>query len=87
MSEPKFAFEKKLGISEMMYGDIPFLANSIAKLLYCMKETNEKHRVDCQFFRLDFRTSYFDEQLTFPMGCLILDLKWGSKKELEEKKD
>jgi hypothetical protein len=50
-----------------------------------MQETNKKHGVQCEFFRLDFRQPYFDEQLEFPYGSLILDMKWGSKKELQEK--
>ncbi len=82
--KPDFAFEKKLGINEIMYGDISFMSNSITKLLYCMKETNDLHKVSCEFFRLDFRQPYFDEQMEFPRRSLILDLKWGSKKELEE---
>ncbi len=85
--KPKFAFEKKLGIAECMHGDIQFMCNAIAKLFYCMKETNEFHKVSCEFFRLDFRQPYFEEQIQFPIGSLILDLKWGSKKELERVKE
>lgn len=87
--KPEFAFVKELGISEILYGDIPQISNMIARLLFCMKETNQKHNVSCEFFRLDFRPQTFDEEITrkFPIGALVLDLKWGSKKELEKKND
>lgn len=84
--EPNFAFEKKLRIAECVYGDIPMLSNLISKLFICMQETNKLHKVECEFFRLDFRQAYFYEQFEFPLGSLILDLKWGSKKELEKNK-
>lgn len=58
---PEFAFGKKLGIAEFAYGDIPVLLMAIEKLLYCMKETNKNHEVECEFFRLDFRQLYFIE--------------------------
>ena len=82
---PEFAFGKKLGVSECVYGNTHQLANLIERLMFCMKETNQNHGVECEFFRLDFRQPYFDEQMQFPIGSLILDMKWGSKKELEEK--
>lgn len=81
--EPSFAFEKKLGISECVYGNIPSILNMIGKLLYCLKETNKIHGTECEFFRLDFRQLDFDEQMQFPHGAFLLDLKWGSRKELE----
>ena len=81
--EPDFAYEKKIGMAECMYGDIPFLMRLIEKLLYCMKESNKLNEKSSEFFRLDFRPTYLDEEITqiFPRGSLILDLKWGSKKE------
>lgn len=85
-NEPRFAFEKKLGVAECVYGNVPQIANLIGKLLFCIKETNEFHGVGCEFFRLDFRQPYLDETLQFPTGSLILDLKWGSKKEIDDKK-
>lgn len=81
---PEFAFGKKLGVSDCMYGDPVGLSNIIATLILCMQETNKKHGTICEFFRLDFRQPHFDEQMQFPIGALILDMKWGSKKELEE---
>jgi hypothetical protein len=85
--QPQFAFGKKLGINECLYGNIPKLSEMIARLLYCMKETNKIHNVSCEFFRLDFRQMTFEEDLLteFPYGSFVLDLKFGSKKELEEK--
>ena len=83
--EPDFAFGKKLGIAEFLYGNSHEIVNMIERLLVCMKETNQLHGVHCEFFRLDFRQSYFDEQVEFPLGYFILDMKWGSKKELKEK--
>ena len=84
--KPEFAFEKKLGIHEILYGDIPGLLNIIGKLLYCVKETNQSQGTSCEFFRLDFRPMCLDEELLmqFPSGSLVLDLKFGSKKELYE---
>lgn len=84
--QPQFAFEKKLGLAECLYGNIPAISNAIERLMVCMKETNKIHQVECEFFRLDFRQPYLDEQMQFPYGSLILDMKWGSKKELNEKK-
>jgi hypothetical protein len=83
--EPEFVFGKKLGIAECLYGDAVAISNMITRLMVCMQETNKIHGVQCEFFRLDFRTPYFDEQMQFPIGALILDIKWGSKKEFEEK--
>jgi hypothetical protein len=84
MTEPEFAFGKRLGITEHLYGDHQFLLDMIARLFVCMKQTNKNFKTECEFFRLDFRNPYFDEKMEFPLDCLILDLKWGSKKELEE---
>ena len=86
MNETDFAFGKKLGIAECVYGNHATLASMIQRLMLCMKETNKNHGVECEFFRLDFRQPYFDETMEFPIGALILDMKWGSKKELEENK-
>lgn len=84
--EPDFAFGKKLGIAECLYGNPVAISDMVARLMVCMKEINKNHGVECEFFRLDFRQTYFDEQMQFPFGSLILDMKWGSKKELEQKK-
>jgi len=83
--EPEFAFGKKLGIAECLYGNPSAISDIVGRLMVCMKETNKNHGVECEFFRLDFRQPYFDERMEFPIGALILDMKWGSKKELEEK--
>jgi hypothetical protein len=83
--QPQFAFGKKIGIAESIYGNIPELSKMIERLLYCMKETNQIHKVECEFFRLDFRQAYFDETFQFPLGFFILDMKWGSKKELKDR--
>lgn len=86
MNEPEFAFQKKLGIADHYYGDRKFYLEAFHMLIQCMKETNQMHDVQCEFFRLDFRQPYLDEEFQFPKGALILDLKWGHKKELEDKK-
>ncbi|MEK6879400.1 MAG: hypothetical protein AABY22_07330 [Nanoarchaeota archaeon] len=80
---PKFKFEKKLGIHEILYGNIPQLIDVIHKLLICMKETNQFHKHDCEFFRLDFRTMNLEEEINrkFPLGSFVLDLKWGFQEE------
>lgn len=83
--QPEFCFQKKLGVHEISYGNIKFILEIMERLLVCMKETNEAHKVECEFFRLDFRESYFSERTQFPIGSLILHMKWGSKKELQEK--
>ena len=85
--QPNFALGKKLGVAECVYGNIPDILNVIGRLLYCMKETNKLHNVQCEFFRIDFRPQCMDEQLTreFPMGALVLDMKWGSRKEFSDK--
>lgn len=84
-NEPEFAFGKKLGINDCLYGDPIAISNMIDRLMICMQETNKQHGVQCEFFRLDFRQPYFDERMQFPICSLILDMKWGSKKELEKK--
>lgn len=78
--EPDFAFEKKLGIAECLYGNPVAICDIIARLMVCMQETNKKYGVQCEFFRLDFRQPHFDEQMEFPYGSLILHIKWGSKR-------
>ena len=85
--ELPFAFEKKIGISECVYGNLHIISDAIRRLMLCAQETNKLHNVECEFFRLDFRQSYVDEQLEFPFGSLILHMKWGSKKELECKNE
>jgi len=85
--ELEFAFGKQVGIAECMLGNISCMQDILGRLMVCMQETNKNHDVSCEFFRLDFRQPYFDEQLIFPIGSLILDMKWGSKKELEEKNE
>jgi hypothetical protein len=84
--EIDFVFVKKLAIAECLYGNPIAISNMISRLMFCMKETNENHKVQCEFFRLDFRQPYFDEKMQFPMGSLILEMKWGDKKELESMK-
>ena len=86
MNEPQFAFEKKIAVNEICLDNVNSLLIAIERLLVCMKETNQNHGVSCEFFRLDFRKHNFDDIFTFPLGSLILDMKWGSKKEIEEKR-
>lgn len=83
--EPEFAYEKKIGIHQQVSNDIPFLLNMIERLISCMRESNKINGVSCEFFRLDYRQPYLDEQFQFPYGYLILELKWRSRKELIEK--
>ncbi len=87
--EPDFAFGKKLGVAECVYGNISVIPDVISRLMQCMKETNKIHNVDCEFFRLDFRQPYNDEIILqeFPYGSFVLDMKWGSKKEIEKKNE
>lgn len=82
--EPNFEFGKKIAISEHFYGDIPAYLNLIGKLLVCMQETNKLNGKECEFFRIDFRQMYRDEQ--FQVGGLIFDMKWGCKEEMAEDK-
>jgi hypothetical protein len=82
--KPDFAFGKTLGVHESIYGDPIAISHIIDILLVCMKETNKHYEVECEFFRLDFRQAFLEEEKQFPAGSLILDLKWGSKKELNQ---
>jgi hypothetical protein len=84
-SDSDFAFEKKLGIPPIFHRDLPGFLKNIHRLLFCMEETNKNFNGCYEFFRLDFRPQYLDETFLFPLGSLILDLKFGSKKEMEEK--
>lgn len=79
--EPDFAFGKTLGISDCLYGNIPELCDMIKRLLWCMRECNKKNGCSSEFFRIDFRQPYFDESIRYPLGSLILDMKWGCKRE------
>ncbi len=87
MTEPDFAFGKLLGVNEQIHGDNHTLIIAIERLMCCMKETNKIHNMTCEFFRLDFRPQTLNEELCrrFPLGALVLDLKWGSKAELSKK--
>ena len=87
--EPDFAFEKSLGVADSAYGNIGALMDAFGRLLVCMQECNKINNVSSEFFRVDFRTQSLDEQVMriFPRGALVMDLKWGSKKELDEKKN
>jgi hypothetical protein len=81
MSDPEFAFEKKLGIPECAFGNNYNILRAFEKLLIYMEETNKKQGVECEFFRLDSRQPNFDEISKFPIRSIILDMKLGSKKE------
>ncbi len=89
MDKPDFAFEKKLAIADCLYGDKNYYVFIVEKLFQCMQETNKLHELSCEFFRLDFRQQDYYEEFNrvFPFRSLVLDLKWGSKKELEKKKN
>lgn len=87
-NQPDFAFGKKISFCESVYGDLDLIYKElIPRLLDCIKQTNRLNNVECEFFRLDFRPQSLDEKITreFPMDTLVLDLKWGSKKELNIK--
>lgn len=83
--ELNFAFEKKIGINECLLNDNSYLLNLIEKLIYCIKEINKIDGTTSEFFRLDFRPQNLHEQLNgeFPLNSLVLDLKFGYEKELE----
>jgi hypothetical protein len=87
--KPEFAFEKKLGINESVFvhENLKIVLDAFHRLFHHMIETNKYHEVHCEYFRLDFRPQNLEEQIyeSFPLGSAVLDLKWGSKKELEEK--
>jgi hypothetical protein len=89
--KPDFAFGKKIAICESVYGheNIRIIFDSFQRLFQCMKDTNNTHNVSCEFFRLDFRPQTLDEELSqmFPKDMTVLDLKWGSKRELEKVKE
>lgn len=85
-SDIEFAFEKKLGIPISAYGDTNTIVRAIELLMVCMKDTNMLHGVECEFFRIDFRKSFSDEDKPLIFESLILNMQWGSKKELEKKK-
>lgn len=70
----KNRFEKSILIVDQKYGDIPTYIEMIARLFYCMKETNELHDLDNEYFRIEFCPSYEY------MGMNELKLKWGKKK-------
>jgi hypothetical protein len=86
--KPDFAFGKKLGINESVniHENRRIIFDAFQRLFQCMKETNTLHNVSCEFFRLDFRPQTLGEELsqTFPRDMTVLDLEWGSKKELEK---
>ena len=82
--EPGFAFEKKLAVNEQ-HAKPKDLIREIEMLFVCMKDTNNKYGVVCEFFRLDFRPPNVHDIETFPRGSFVLDLKWGSKRELDKK--
>ncbi len=86
--ELEFAFQKKIAIYESfdIFKNTRIVFEAFQRLFQCMKETNDIHKVSCEYFRLDFRPQTLHEQITgqFPMDMTVLDLKWGSKKELEK---
>lgn len=86
MKEPNFAFQKILGINEAMCHDPKFISDMICRLLYMIKETNQERKTTCEFFRLDFRPPSLAGNEVLPLGSLVLDLKFGSKSELESLK-
>lgn len=91
VEKPDFAFEKKIAICESVYVNENRLIvlDAFQKLFQCVKETNELHNVSCEFFRLDFRPQTLQEEISqaFPRDMTVLDLKWGSKRELEKVKE
>lgn len=89
--KPDFAFEKKIGICESFdtFENRRIVFDVFQRLFQCMKETNDLHKLSCEFFRLDFRPQTLFEEISgeFPRDMTVLDLKWGSKKELENVKE
>lgn len=77
--EPNFEFQKSIGFPSYYYGDTPHLVDMMHRLFISMKETNEMHKKSCEFFRLDHRKPFPHED--FPLDYLVLQLKWGCKKE------
>jgi hypothetical protein len=88
--KPDFAFGKKIAICESIdtFENRIIIFHVLERLFQCMKETNELHKVNSEYFRLDFRPQNLFEDLSqeFSRDMLVLDLKWGSKKELEKVK-
>ena len=80
--ETNFEFEKKLWMNHACYSHIESYIRATGLLLKCMIETNELHKKDCEFFRLDFRPTSFYEDLT---EGLCFHLKWGNKSQKVEK--
>jgi hypothetical protein len=78
--ESIFEFEKKIGMVDCHYDNFPVMIPLIEKLLMLMRETNKINKRENEFFSLDFREPSFEEQGQFPMGSLILHLRWGEKR-------
>jgi hypothetical protein len=90
MSEEKdtFAFEKTLGIpmSCKIYHHKESIINAFNALYQCMRDTNKLHGLCNTFFKLEFRNPTYYEECNFPINSYILEMKWGSKKEIQDKK-
>lgn len=70
-------FEKKVFIPEFMYGDKDVYTKMFLMLIQCMRETNELHKKDNEFFRLTFRPTRLGECEI--RDCLTFEMQWGSK--------
>lgn len=68
MTEPKFAFQKKLGVSAVLYGDPIELCYMIARLMVCMKECNKKTGTLANFLGLTSDNLTWMKRYNFQLG-------------------
>lgn len=80
-SDLGLCYEKKVIMMPCVFfgGDIHYQAEIIEKLLFCMKESNEKNNHTFPFYQLRVRPTRFDER---PDG-VCFELRWGSREELK----
>jgi hypothetical protein len=76
-----YAFHKKVYINELINREQAdqIIKDLMLKLFYCMKETNNLHKVTCEFFTLIFRES---NVLDGTMSPYVMEMHWGHKKEM-----
>lgn len=84
-SDLGMCFEKKVIMNEQYFyqGNIEDQAKMLAKLLFCMKESNEKNAHDFPFYQLRVRPVRMQEA---PFG-ICFEFRWGNRDLLEKKNE
>lgn len=74
------AFEKKIIANDCVYADTNSYIYIFSLLINFMKQTNEIHGKNCEFFRLTFRPA--NRLDNAGMSPYVFEMRWGDRDEM-----